>query len=657
MSRSRLRPTVALAAALASATAALLLPTSASAVTTAQWASWTTTGPTSFTMEAANTPRLSATVTTDSRSGQIGVISGTSTWLAAGTPVGAKYGTSRNQPYLNLRPKADSPSAPSTTTYSFAAPTPTSGWAFVLGDIDADKVRVTAIGPDGEALTTAQLGFRGGFNYCAPGLPGKPSCTGAASDVPSWDPATATLTGNPSATDTSGSSAWFEPSAPIVALTFVYTQRSGFPVYQTWFTALTRDITGTVSAATGSIAGTVLTLRDANGAVVATTSPEADGTYAFPGVQASAGYTVSITPPSGSIADGPVTLPADLSAQDAVVDFGIHVVVPVGVSGTVRDTAGDPVSGATVTLDTGATTTTGPDGVYRFEEVPTGLHTVAVLPPPGFSLVTPPPFTVPVGSETPIDGLDAVVRENPDVTGRVTDAGGGVAGVVITATLTGGGTVSAVTAADGTYTLARLTAGSYTVTVTSPPGSTVVGASAITVPVAGSDVGGVDFALARAGAVEGTVTAAGQPVADASVELTGPVSTALTTAADGSYALGGLPAGDYTVTVTPPNGYTVSGPSTRAFTITAAGETVDAQDFALAAPVVTPRPSGGVPPAGDATTGATDPATTASTSELAATGADVRPMTTWTVLAALALVSGLAACTGAAVRRRRAEGR
>lgn len=106
------------------------------------------------------------------------MISGSSTWLSAGTPVGAKYGSSQGRPCLNLRPKADTPKAPSTTTYTFARPTPSSGWTFVLGDIDADAVQIRAIGNDGTALTAAQLGFQGGFNYCAPGLPGKPSCTG-----------------------------------------------------------------------------------------------------------------------------------------------------------------------------------------------------------------------------------------------------------------------------------------------------------------------------------------------------------------------------------------------------------------------------------------------------------------------------------------------
>ncbi|KQR52716.1 hypothetical protein ASF88_14590 [Leifsonia sp. Leaf336] len=145
--RSRSLVPVALVVALAALAMPAVLASPASAATTGLWAGWATTGTNAFSVQVANLPAMTATVRTDSRQGQIGVISGASTWLAAGTPVGAKYGSSQGRPYLNLRPKADSPTAPSTTTYSFAAPTPTSGWTFVLGDIDADKVQVRASAP------------------------------------------------------------------------------------------------------------------------------------------------------------------------------------------------------------------------------------------------------------------------------------------------------------------------------------------------------------------------------------------------------------------------------------------------------------------------------------------------------------------------------
>lgn len=179
-----------------SALAALMLfslATPASAVTETQWGQW---GPfegearaytTTVETNAIGFP--SADVATDSRSGSgTGVISGASTWLGAGTPVGEVYGSSRGQQYLNLRPNADNATAPSTTTYSFDYPTPANGWAFVLGDIDADEVTINAVTADGEAAGADQLGFQGGFNYCVPEAAGPCSSQGSATDAPSWTP-------------------------------------------------------------------------------------------------------------------------------------------------------------------------------------------------------------------------------------------------------------------------------------------------------------------------------------------------------------------------------------------------------------------------------------------------------------------------------------
>ena len=49
---------------------------------------------------------------------------GSSVWFGPTTPIGVKYGSSQNQPYLNLRPLADTATTPSTTTYTFDQPDP-----------------------------------------------------------------------------------------------------------------------------------------------------------------------------------------------------------------------------------------------------------------------------------------------------------------------------------------------------------------------------------------------------------------------------------------------------------------------------------------------------------------------------------------------------
>ena len=578
----------------------------AAAATTTAWATWQplsgTGGAYTTTVQVAAQPAVTATMTTDSRAGQVGVISGATNWLSQGTPVGAKYGSSFDQPYLNLRPKADNATSPSTTTYSFATPTPASGWTFVLGDIDADSVRIQAIGADGQTLTAAQLGFNGGFNYCAPGVAGRPSCTGDAADVPVWDPATLTLTGNAGAVDTSGAAAWFEPSVPLTSLSFFFTRRSGFPVYQTWFASIARDITGTVTdQVDGVLEGVALSLTDANGNVVGTTTTAAGGTYSFPGFVATSGYTVRVTPPDGKIAVGSTSQAMDLTTDDDVADFEVRDIVPVAVSGRVVDGTGAPIAGVTVTVDGTRTTTTDADGTYLFDEVEVGPHTVVVTPPPGYSTTDPTePLVVPGDSEVPITLADFVLAENPDLGGTVRANGSGVAGVVITAT-SGGDVITAVTDADGNYRFPRLPSGEYEVTMTTPGGYTASGPVSRTEDVTTTDIEDVDFELSRLGAFAGVVrTDVGAPVGGVVITVgTDEGTQQLTTDADGSYGLGDLSPGTYTLTVTAPTGSTIVGPSTITVVVTAAGETFVDQDFTLAAvvvppidpPVTTPTPS------------------------------------------------------------------
>ncbi|MFF1876413.1 collagen binding domain-containing protein [Leifsonia sp. NPDC058230] len=647
----RLRPRVMLLALIAAVAAPFFLSTSASAATTSLWAGWAPSTGIPTTVTVATKPLLTANVTTDSRAGQVGVISGSSVWLPQGSPVGAKYGSSINQPYLNLRPRADNSSSPSTTTYAFTTPTPPSGWTFVLGDIDADQVQVRAIGPDGVALTANQLGFRGGFNYCAPGVAGKPSCTGSATDVAIWNPATATLSGNAAALDTSGAAGWFEPTAPISSLSFVFTQRSGLPVYQTWFASLARDITGTVAdAVSGPLDGVALTLTDRNGRVVGSATTAGGGAYSFPGFLATDGYTVSITPPAGKIAVGMTSKPADLTTTDAVVDFTVRDLVPVAVSGTVRDNLGNPVPNVTVDIPGTGAVTTGPDGTYLFDTVGVGMHTVAVpVAPAGYTVsTTPQTISVVSGVETPIENVDFVLTANPSISGTVTASGGGVAGVTVTATPNGGGSpVSTVTAADGTYTFPLIAAGGYSVSVGPPAGYIVSGVDSRAVTVATADVLGIDFALARTGSVSGLVAdSVGAPIAGATLTVTGTGAPAtLTTNASGAYSLGSLPPGTYTVALTVPAGYSGSGALTRTVTITAAGEAIVDQDFAVIADPA--------PPVGPGTSNGTGSgAAPAPTGELAATGSDDEPSTAL-LAAGMLLSAGAAAAIVSSARRRR----
>ena len=87
------------------------------------------------------------------------------------------------------------------------------------------------------------------------------------------EPGTRTLVGNAAASDTFGATGWFEPTVSLSTLTFTYTRRSGFPVYQTWFASVARTIGGTVTevgAGGCPVAGVTVRLVGPHGEQLAT---------------------------------------------------------------------------------------------------------------------------------------------------------------------------------------------------------------------------------------------------------------------------------------------------------------------------------------------------------------------------------------------------
>jgi hypothetical protein len=552
------------------------------------------------TMQLPATGFPAASVTSTSRSGQVGVQTGASAWFGENTPVGLEYGSSKNKPYLNLRPKADSAASPSVTTYTFDRPTP-QGWAFVLGDVDADKVTVSATTVDGTTATAADLGFQSTFNYCAT-TPRASTCSGVVApfDLPSWDAGTRTLTGNTAAEDTTGASGWFQPTASLRTLTLTFTQRSGFPVYQTWFAVKTQSVSGTVGVTSGSCdqSGITAELVDASGAVVHATTTAAGGTYAFDGVAASDGYRVRIKGiPAGCIADGATSKTVDLSSGDDTADFAIRAIVPVPISGHVRDADGNPVGGVTVTITDGAarTTTTDDDGFYLFDTNPPDDYDLTVTPPAGYSTATSPStVTVGLGDTDPITDRDFVLSARPSISGTVSDADGAKGGVTVVLRDSANAEVArVVTTSDGKYEFPRLPGGDYSVTVPDPPGDYLVPDPK---PVT---IGRVDetanLALARPGSISGTVTDhdTGDPVAGATITVTGATTTTITTNAAGDYSADGLDSGDYTVVVTAPDGTTVVGAGTQTVTIPPLGKDVGEIDFSVEKTPTPPGDGGG----------------------------------------------------------------
>lgn len=599
------------------------MATPAAAATATAYAQWEPLTGTAG--DYATTMRLSprfplATVTSDSRGGQIGVQSGATSWLPAWTPVGERYGSSRDEPYLNLRPKADGPTTPSTTIYTFERSTPT-GWAFVLGDIDADQVSVSAVTDDGSDATAAELGFRGTFNTCAQ-TPRPSSCPGTQTDEPTWDPATTTLRGNDGARDTTGAAGWFEPTVSLQSLTFEFTRRSGFPVFQTWFALRTQDVTGSVTTTAGTcdVGSITVDLIGVLGNVIDTATPDATGAFSFAGLAASAGYRVALAGlPADCRPDGPSRQSFDLRAGDAVVALAVRQIVPASIEGTVSDDAGAPLGGVTVTVTPQAggdpvSTTTDEDGRYVVDALAPGTYVVTVAAPDGYTRTTPDlTAVIPVGDDTPIVDQDFVVAANPDVGGRVAAGGDPVAGVPVELRDGAGDVIGrTVTQADGSYVFPRVVPGTYTVAVPDPPLG-YAPPPARTFEVTAGDSLDNDFALTRPGFIGGLVSGPDGPRAGVGIRLTGPdgFDQRLTTDADGRYGVAGLAAGDYSITISPPEGTTAEVVTLRT-TITEAGENRSSEDFTLAAAPTsppttadptTPPPTTASPTTGPPTTG------------------------------------------------------
>ena len=218
MSR-RFGPPLAVALVLVAVVTVAVAPVTA---LTDRWAAWAPINGTSnaytTTVQQRSPGFPAAGMFSDSRS-NVQLPSGASAFLGPATPPGAKYGSSQNNPYVVLRPKADTATTPSTTTYTFNHPTPDTGWAFVLGDIDADQVRIAATDQTGATVGAAEIDswFKGSFNYAG------------GADQPTWLSTTSTLVGNPGAVDTDGASGWLEPNIRLTSLTMTFTRRAGFP--------------------------------------------------------------------------------------------------------------------------------------------------------------------------------------------------------------------------------------------------------------------------------------------------------------------------------------------------------------------------------------------------------------------------------------------
>lgn len=158
---------------------------------------------------------------------------GTEDFLNASTPVGKAYGSSEGSEYLHQR--HTSRGGPWTTVITFETPMPAGEWAFALGDLDVDSIRISATDADGRPAKIAPW-FQSTFNWCV-GANQPAGCeVPPPTAQPVWDGKN-TLRGL--ARETEGASAWLRPTVAVKSLTLKWhAQRNWYnSSYRLWMVA------------------------------------------------------------------------------------------------------------------------------------------------------------------------------------------------------------------------------------------------------------------------------------------------------------------------------------------------------------------------------------------------------------------------------------
>ncbi len=361
---------------------------------------------------------------------------------------------------------------------------------------------------------------------------------------------------------------------------------------------------GTREGGDTGIAGVTITLKDTLGAVVATTTTAADGSYGFFGLPA-ASYQVEETQPAGYASSTPDLQPVTVpSGGTASVDFGettssIAGAVWSDTNNNGQRDAGEPaISGVSIALSgndaagvaVSRAVTTDSTGNFAFADVLGGTYTLTETQPAAYA-----------------DGLDAVgtaggTLSNDIVTAISLPAGTAATGYlfgelaqsinghvwldsnrnssletgekgIVAVTITLRDAANAViatttTAADGSFSFVNIPAGHYTVEETQPAGygsstpNTVVldvqaGGAAPTVNF-GDTAGSLTALVYNDSNGDGVRNAGEPPIAGVTLRLSGTdargnaIDVTAATNNAGQYAFGDLPAGTYTLTETQP---------------------------------------------------------------------------------------------------------
>lgn len=372
------------------------------------------------------------------------------------------------------------------------------------------------------------------------------------------------------------------------------------------------DRSGSKGTSEVGYAGATITLSNGT-----TRITDNNGNYSFTNIAAGS-YTVSLTVPSGyeatntttktstlppsdtknfAIAPLPTATPIPATATPTRTPTPIPTVTPTSVplstfSGQVyidtnrsgsKNTGEVGYQGATVTLSSGATTTTDASGNYVFASLAGGAYTVTLVMPAGYEGVN---ATTKTSTLPPSDTKNFAIAALPRYTlsgalfvdtnsNGAQDTGESAYAGNAAVALSGDGTANTTSNGSGVYTFSNLLAGTYTVAVTVPAGFTATTTNPVATTVTTDTT--VHFGLRPIPTSTPvptsipTFTMAGNVYIDAnsngvkdsgevnytnaSVSLSGSAVRNTTTNTSGNYTFSNLTSGTYTTTLTVPAGY------------------------------------------------------------------------------------------------------
>ena len=260
------------------------------------------------------------------------------------------------------------------------------------------------------------------------------------------------------------------------------------------------SVSGTVSAHGSPLAFADVQVRDPNNNPNGTppqggSTTDSNGNYTVTGLAPGGPYVAQFSA-TGFLDmywnDTPISTyatPVAITSGGTTTGIDASMITPSTVSGTVRDTSGNPVAGAEIYLEnldqnifTLGDTTTASDGTYSFTQVVPTSYYVYVTPAGSALENTTRPNPITVGREASVVDINVTVPPVDSTTtgsahGKVVDANGNpIAGAQLEidsasgAQQPGGGLkfYTATTGADGTYNLTGIDEDSYTAFVRGP---------------------------------------------------------------------------------------------------------------------------------------------------------------------------------------------